>query len=79
MYCVAHLYLRFFYVKSLLLEAYCLNGVAQMLPKYGCTGMPHPSVVQTRVLCAMGVGVYNKQKLELIKTVWGRRVVKNRE
>ena len=34
---------------TLLLEDYCPTEAALMLPKYGCTGTPHPAVVQTRV------------------------------
>ena len=49
---------------------------ALMLPKYGCTGTPHPSVVQTSVLCAKGLGVYNKQKLEL-KNILGEEGCEN--
>ena len=42
-------------VVSFCLSTNCSNNLAArpmaalMLPKYGCTGTPHPSVVQTRV------------------------------
>ena len=56
-----------------LLQGDCLNGAAQMLLQYGCT----VSVVQTSVLCAIGVGIYNKQKLELIKNSLGEEGFEN--
>ena len=55
---------------ALFLSLY-LSQAALMLAKFGCTGTPHPSVVQTRVV-VLQVWVYTINKIKINKSSLGK-------
>ena len=57
-------------------QADCPNEAALMFPKYGCTGTPHPSVVQTSVLVRQ-VWVYTINIIRINKNSLGEEGCEN--
>ena len=85
-----HLYCRFFLCLFLFLSLsfFILSFIHPIsLNLEGCLNVTqiwvywHASSIRrtNKSGCTIGVGIYNKNKLESIRAVWGRRVVKIRE